>query len=194
MEYYRAQASLSSCAVRFMYRLHNSFTLIAVPLLNTKEIIPLNAPAKSKKTLMSVLFYSQTCTHRDCHAHTPPPPYQVCHSIYTLLCLYIDFMSKMISYVHLFHIFSLLFLIDWLCIDYTMPSVGQVTQGSSPAVGGDYYLDPDAAVPVRPLRSQSFHTSGTCPKTCLILECLVLDTLCCIHRYCGQEERWMYIL
>ncbi|XP_066530540.1 serine/threonine-protein kinase WNK4 isoform X2 [Hoplias malabaricus] len=43
--------------------------------------------------------------------------------------------------------------------DYTAASVGQVTQGSSPAVGGDYYLDPDAAVPVRPLRSQSFHTS-----------------------------------
>uniref|UniRef100_A0A8B9GPV2 WNK lysine deficient protein kinase 4b n=1 Tax=Astyanax mexicanus TaxID=7994 RepID=A0A8B9GPV2_ASTMX len=45
--------------------------------------------------------------------------------------------------------------------DYTAASVGHVTQGSSPAVGGDYYLDPDAAVPVRPLRSQSFHTSGS---------------------------------
>ncbi|XP_017556055.1 serine/threonine-protein kinase WNK4 [Pygocentrus nattereri] len=43
--------------------------------------------------------------------------------------------------------------------DYTAASVGQVTQGSSPGVSGDYYLDPDAAVPVRPLRSQSFHTS-----------------------------------
>ncbi|XP_022523704.2 serine/threonine-protein kinase WNK4 [Astyanax mexicanus] len=43
--------------------------------------------------------------------------------------------------------------------DYTAASVGHVTQGSSRAVGGDYYLDPDAAVPVRPLRSQSFHTS-----------------------------------
>ncbi|XP_026801823.3 serine/threonine-protein kinase WNK4 isoform X1 [Pangasianodon hypophthalmus] len=40
--------------------------------------------------------------------------------------------------------------------DYT---VGQVTRGPSPGVGGDYYLDPDAAIPVRPLRSQSFHTS-----------------------------------
>ncbi|KAF5903657.1 serine/threonine-protein kinase WNK4-like, partial [Clarias magur] len=40
--------------------------------------------------------------------------------------------------------------------DYT---AGQVTQGPSPGLGGDYYLDPDAAVPVRPLRSQSFHTS-----------------------------------
>ncbi|XP_062872117.1 serine/threonine-protein kinase WNK4 [Trichomycterus rosablanca] len=43
--------------------------------------------------------------------------------------------------------------------DYTAVSAGQVTLGSSPGVGGDYYLDPDAAVPVRPLRSQSFHTS-----------------------------------
>lgn len=43
--------------------------------------------------------------------------------------------------------------------DYTAASMSHVTQGSSPAVGGDYYLDPDAAVPVRPLRSQSFHTS-----------------------------------
>ncbi|XP_058233651.1 serine/threonine-protein kinase WNK4 isoform X2 [Hemibagrus wyckioides] len=40
--------------------------------------------------------------------------------------------------------------------DYT---AGQVTPCPSPGVGGDYYLDPDAAVPVRPLRSQSFHTS-----------------------------------
>ncbi|XP_060752933.1 serine/threonine-protein kinase WNK4 isoform X5 [Tachysurus vachellii] len=40
--------------------------------------------------------------------------------------------------------------------DYT---AGQVIRGPSPGVGGDYYLDPDAAVPVRPLRSQSFHTS-----------------------------------
>ncbi|TSV28427.1 Serine/threonine-protein kinase WNK4 [Bagarius yarrelli] len=37
---------------------------------------------------------------------------------------------------------------------------GQVTQGPTPVVGGDYYLDPDAAVPVRPLRSQSFHTTA----------------------------------
>ncbi|KAK3532636.1 hypothetical protein QTP86_027367 [Hemibagrus guttatus] len=40
--------------------------------------------------------------------------------------------------------------------DYT---AGQVTPCPFPGVGGDYYLDPDAAVPVRPLRSQSFHTS-----------------------------------
>ncbi|XP_035381614.1 serine/threonine-protein kinase WNK4 isoform X2 [Electrophorus electricus] len=44
--------------------------------------------------------------------------------------------------------------------DFAGVSVAQVTRGSSPGLGGDYYLDPDAAMPVRPLRSQSFHTSG----------------------------------
>ncbi|KAK1785599.1 hypothetical protein P4O66_018954 [Electrophorus voltai] len=43
--------------------------------------------------------------------------------------------------------------------DFAGVSVAQVTRGSSPGLGGDYYLDPDAAMPVRPLRSQSFHTS-----------------------------------
>lgn len=47
-----------------------------------------------------------------------------------------------------------------LCMLHSDYTAGQVTQGPSPGVGGDYYLDPDAAVPVRPLRSQSFHTSG----------------------------------
>ncbi|XP_053468346.1 serine/threonine-protein kinase WNK4 isoform X2 [Ictalurus furcatus] len=43
--------------------------------------------------------------------------------------------------------------------DYSAANVGQVNRGPSPGVGGDYYLDPDGAVFVRPLRSQSFHTS-----------------------------------
>ncbi|XP_053468349.1 serine/threonine-protein kinase WNK4 isoform X5 [Ictalurus furcatus] len=38
-------------------------------------------------------------------------------------------------------------------------TAGQVARGPTLGVGGDYYLNPDAAVPVRPLRSQSFHTS-----------------------------------
>ncbi|XP_053468348.1 serine/threonine-protein kinase WNK4 isoform X4 [Ictalurus furcatus] len=43
--------------------------------------------------------------------------------------------------------------------DYSAANVGQVNRGPSPGVGGDYYLDPDGAVFVCPLRSQSFHTS-----------------------------------
>ncbi|XP_017309995.1 serine/threonine-protein kinase WNK4 isoform X4 [Ictalurus punctatus] len=38
-------------------------------------------------------------------------------------------------------------------------TAGQVARGPTLGVGGDYYLNPDAAVPVRPLRSQSFHAS-----------------------------------
>ncbi|KAK2836175.1 hypothetical protein Q7C36_014044, partial [Tachysurus vachellii] len=53
--------------------------------------------------------------------------------------------------------------------DYT---AGQVIRGPSPGVGGDYYLDPDAAVPVRPLRSQSFHTSDyTAVNTGQVTQC-----------------------
>ncbi|XP_060752935.1 serine/threonine-protein kinase WNK4 isoform X7 [Tachysurus vachellii] len=45
--------------------------------------------------------------------------------------------------------------------DYTAVNTGQVTQCSSPGLGKDLYLDPDMGPPVRPLRSQSLHTSGS---------------------------------
>ncbi|XP_067237749.1 serine/threonine-protein kinase WNK4 isoform X2 [Chanodichthys erythropterus] len=38
---------------------------------------------------------------------------------------------------------------------------GPVTRGSSPTLSADFYVDPDAVPPVRPLRSQSFHTTGS---------------------------------
>ncbi|TRY96481.1 hypothetical protein DNTS_031532 [Danionella cerebrum] len=45
--------------------------------------------------------------------------------------------------------------------DYTAGIIGPVTRGSSPLLGADFYVDPDAVPPVRPLRSQSFHTTGS---------------------------------
>ncbi|XP_058625929.1 serine/threonine-protein kinase WNK4 isoform X2 [Onychostoma macrolepis] len=45
--------------------------------------------------------------------------------------------------------------------DYTAASIGPVTRGSSPTLSADFYVDPDAVPPVRPLRSQSFHTTGS---------------------------------
>ncbi|XP_030649325.1 serine/threonine-protein kinase WNK4 [Chanos chanos] len=45
--------------------------------------------------------------------------------------------------------------------DYTAASLGQGNHGSTPALNADFYIDPDAVPPVRPLRSQSFHTSGS---------------------------------
>ncbi|XP_026065895.1 serine/threonine-protein kinase WNK4-like [Carassius auratus] len=45
--------------------------------------------------------------------------------------------------------------------DYAAASIGPVTRGSSPALNADFYVDPDANPPVRPLRSQSFHTTGS---------------------------------
>ncbi|XP_053468352.1 serine/threonine-protein kinase WNK4 isoform X8 [Ictalurus furcatus] len=45
--------------------------------------------------------------------------------------------------------------------DYPAVNAGQVTRGSSPGLGGDFYLDPDMGPPVCPLRSQSFHMSGS---------------------------------
>uniref|UniRef100_A0A8C2I8I5 Serine/threonine-protein kinase WNK4 n=1 Tax=Cyprinus carpio TaxID=7962 RepID=A0A8C2I8I5_CYPCA len=45
--------------------------------------------------------------------------------------------------------------------DYAAPSIGPVTRGSSPTLSADFYVDPDAVPPVRPLRSQSFHTTGS---------------------------------
>ncbi|XP_043085309.1 serine/threonine-protein kinase WNK4 isoform X2 [Puntigrus tetrazona] len=45
--------------------------------------------------------------------------------------------------------------------DYAAASIGPVTRGSSPTLSADFYVDPDAVPPVRPLRSQSFHTTGS---------------------------------
>lgn len=45
--------------------------------------------------------------------------------------------------------------------DYAAGSIGPVTRGSSPTLSADFYVDPDAVPPVRPLRSQSFHTTGS---------------------------------
>lgn len=45
--------------------------------------------------------------------------------------------------------------------DYAGASIGSVTRGSSPTLSADFYVDPDAVPPVRPLRSQSFHTTGS---------------------------------
>ncbi|KAI7803236.1 putative serine/threonine-protein kinase WNK4 [Triplophysa rosa] len=45
--------------------------------------------------------------------------------------------------------------------DYAAASIGHVTRGSSPTLRADFYVDPDAVPPVRPLRSQSFHTTGS---------------------------------
>uniref|UniRef100_A0A671LWX5 Serine/threonine-protein kinase WNK CCTL2 domain-containing protein n=1 Tax=Sinocyclocheilus anshuiensis TaxID=1608454 RepID=A0A671LWX5_9TELE len=45
--------------------------------------------------------------------------------------------------------------------DYAAASIGPVTRGSSPTLSADFYVDPYAVPPVRPLRSQSFHTTGT---------------------------------
>ncbi|XP_056608680.1 serine/threonine-protein kinase WNK4 isoform X2 [Triplophysa dalaica] len=45
--------------------------------------------------------------------------------------------------------------------DYAAASFGHVTRGSSPTLRADFYVDPDAVPPVRPLRSQSFHTTGS---------------------------------
>uniref|UniRef100_A0A673HQU6 WNK lysine deficient protein kinase 4b n=1 Tax=Sinocyclocheilus rhinocerous TaxID=307959 RepID=A0A673HQU6_9TELE len=45
--------------------------------------------------------------------------------------------------------------------DYAAASIGPVTRGSSPTLSADFYVDPDAIPPVRPLRSQSFHTTGS---------------------------------
>uniref|UniRef100_A0A8C1L4S7 Serine/threonine-protein kinase WNK4 n=1 Tax=Cyprinus carpio TaxID=7962 RepID=A0A8C1L4S7_CYPCA len=45
--------------------------------------------------------------------------------------------------------------------DYAAASIGPVTRGSSPTLNADFYVDPDANPPVRPLRSQSFHTTGS---------------------------------
>ncbi|XP_073689555.1 serine/threonine-protein kinase WNK4 [Garra rufa] len=45
--------------------------------------------------------------------------------------------------------------------DYAAASIGPVTRGSSPTLSADFYVDPDANPPVRPLRSQSFHTTGS---------------------------------
>ncbi|XP_026063381.1 serine/threonine-protein kinase WNK4-like isoform X1 [Carassius auratus] len=45
--------------------------------------------------------------------------------------------------------------------DYAAASLGPVTRGSSPTLSTDFYVDPDAVPPVRPLRSQSFHTTGS---------------------------------
>ncbi|XP_073800448.1 serine/threonine-protein kinase WNK4 isoform X2 [Danio rerio] len=40
-------------------------------------------------------------------------------------------------------------------------AAGPLTRGSSPTLSADFYVDPDAVPPVRPLRSQSFHTTGS---------------------------------
>jgi len=51
-----------------------------------------------------------------------------------------------------------------LCVcpsDYAGASIGSVTRDSSPTLSADFYVDPNAVPPVRPLRSQSFHTTGT---------------------------------
>ncbi|XP_067268660.1 serine/threonine-protein kinase WNK4 isoform X2 [Pseudorasbora parva] len=45
--------------------------------------------------------------------------------------------------------------------DYAGTNIGPVTRGSSPTLSADFYVDPDAVPPVRPLRSQSFHTTGS---------------------------------
>ncbi|XP_051994343.1 serine/threonine-protein kinase WNK4-like [Xyrauchen texanus] len=45
--------------------------------------------------------------------------------------------------------------------DYTAASIGHLTGGSSPTLSADFYVDPDAVPQVRPLRSQSFHTTGS---------------------------------
>ncbi|KAG7317371.1 hypothetical protein KOW79_019669 [Hemibagrus wyckioides] len=45
--------------------------------------------------------------------------------------------------------------------DHTAVNAGQVTHGSSPGLGREFYPDPDMGPPVRPFRSQSFHTSGS---------------------------------
>ncbi|XP_042564613.1 serine/threonine-protein kinase WNK4 isoform X2 [Clupea harengus] len=44
--------------------------------------------------------------------------------------------------------------------DYAAASVGQAARGSSPALAGDFLLEPDGAPLTRPLRSQSFHTTS----------------------------------
>ncbi|KAM4598749.1 serine/threonine-protein kinase WNK4-like [Polymixia lowei] len=49
--------------------------------------------------------------------------------------------------------------------DYAAMSIGHVTRDSSPLMEGDFYIDPEATPPVRPLRSQSFHTSSGPPPT-----------------------------
>ncbi|XP_055050474.2 serine/threonine-protein kinase WNK4 isoform X2 [Misgurnus anguillicaudatus] len=45
--------------------------------------------------------------------------------------------------------------------DYAAASIGPVSRGSSSTLSSDFYVDPDAVPPVRPLRSQSFHTTGS---------------------------------
>ncbi|XP_051571261.1 serine/threonine-protein kinase WNK4-like isoform X1 [Myxocyprinus asiaticus] len=45
--------------------------------------------------------------------------------------------------------------------DYAASSIGPVTRGSSPTISADFYVDYDAVPQVRPLRSQSFHTTGS---------------------------------